>query len=261
MSEAIVVLPTYNERNNLPRLVERVLALPVRFEILVVDDNSPDGTGAVADDLARTAPAVHVLHRAAKQGLGRAYLAGFQWALARGYEYIFEMDADHSHSPEQLPDWLAAAREHDLVLGSRYVNGIRVLDWDMKRLLISAFGNWYARAVTGLPYSDLTGGFKCYHRRVLETIDFEHVRSIGYAFQIEMTWRAVQHGFRVHEIPIIFYGRDKGETKFSKSIIWEAVWAVWRLRLGRPSRQAAPTPARAPLGSVRTAGETYPGKP
>jgi dolichol-phosphate mannosyltransferase len=172
------------------------------------------------------------LHRGAKEGLGRAYVAGFKWALARDYEYLFEMDADHSHNPSQLPELLAAAQTRDLVLGSRYVGGVRVLDWDMKRLLISSFGNWYARAITGLPYSDLTGGFKCYRRRVLESIDLDDVRSIGYAFQIEMTWWAAHRGFRVGEVPITFYGRDKGETKFSRSIIWEAVWTVWKLRLG-----------------------------
>lgn len=232
MNETLVILPTYNERNNLPRLVEGILALQTKLDILVVDDNSPDGTGEVADDLSRKHPELRVLHRPGKQGLGRAYLAGFKWGLARGYEFLFEMDADHSHSPDQLPEIRAAAEECDLVLGSRYLGGIRVIDWDMKRLLISTFGNWYARVVTGLPYSDLTGGFKCYRRRVLESIDLNRVRSIGYAFQIEMTWWTAKRGFRIREIPIIFYGRDKGETKFSKAIIWEAVLTVFKLRLG-----------------------------
>ena len=232
MSDAVVIIPTYNERNNLPRLVDRILALDTPFHVLVVDDNSPDGTGEVADEIAREHASVHVLHRVRKEGLGRAYIAGFKWALEKGYEFIFEMDADHSHSPDQLPDLLAGAQDADLVLGSRYLGGIRVVDWDMRRLLISTFGNWYAREVTGLPYSDLTGGFKCYRRAVLESIDLDRVHSIGYAFQIEMTWWAVQRNYRVREVPIIFYGRDKGETKFSKSIIWEAVWTVWKLRLG-----------------------------
>ncbi len=232
MSDAIVIIPTYNERNNLPRLVNRILALETSFDILVVDDNSPDGTGEVADEIARERSSVHVLHRVRKEGLGRAYIAGFKWALEKGYQFIFEMDADHSHSPAQLPELLAAAEDADLVLGSRYLGGIRVVDWDMKRLLISTFGNWYARAVTGLPFSDLTGGFKCYRRAVLESIDLARVDSIGYAFQIEMTWWAARRNFRIREAPIIFYGRDKGETKFSKSIIWEAVWTVWKLRLG-----------------------------
>ncbi len=247
MSAAIVIVPTYNERNNLPRLVDRVLALEPRFEVLVVDDNSPDGTGEVADRVAAARSEVHVLHRPGKQGLGRAYVAGFKWALAQGYEFIFEMDADHSHNPDQLPDLLAAAQDADLALGSRYLGGIRVLDWDLKRLLISSFGNWYARAVTGLPYSDLTGGFKCYRRRTLEAIDLDRIHSIGYAFQIEMTWWAARRGMRITEVPIVFHGRDKGETKFSKSIIWEAVWTVWKLRLGlirNDPPRAVPLPAR-----------------
>ncbi len=232
MNNALVIVPTYNERRNLPGLVEQILALETGFDILVVDDNSPDGTGEVADELARNSASVHVLHRPEKKGLGRAYLAGFKWALSNDYEYVFEMDADHSHSPAQLPDLLAAAQECDLVLGSRYLGGIRVLDWDLKRLLISSFGNKYARVITGLPFGDLTGGFKCYRRRVLESIDLDQVHSIGYAFQIEMTWWTVQRGFKVREVPIIFYGRDEGETKFTKAIIWEAVWTVWKLRLG-----------------------------
>ncbi|OFV89217.1 MAG: dolichyl-phosphate beta-D-mannosyltransferase [Acidobacteria bacterium RBG_16_68_9] len=243
MNRRLVVIPTYNERNNLPRLAERILRLSPPFDILVVDDNSPDGTGDVADELARGFPAVRVLHRPRKEGLGRAYVAGFKWALAEGYEFVFEMDADHSHHPDELIELLAASERYDLALGSRYVGGILVLDWDMRRLLISSFGNWYARAVTGLPYSDLTGGFKCYRRAVLEAIDLDGVHSVGYAFQIEMTWWAVQRGFRVGEVPITFYGRDHGETKFSKAIVWEAVWTVWKLRLGlirNHAPQAAP---------------------
>jgi len=244
MNQALVVIPTYNERHNLPRLVERILALAPPFDVLVVDDNSPDGTGAVADELAGRHAQVHVLHRPGKMGLGRAYVAGFRWALERGYEYICQMDADHSHSPEELPSLRAAAEAYDLVLGSRYLGGIRVLDWDFTRLLISAFGNWYARTVTGMRFSDLTGGFKCYRRRVLEAIELDGVRSVGYAFQIEMTWWAVRRGFRVGEVPIIFYGRDHGETKFSRAILWEAVWAVWKLRLGLV-RNARPVSAPA----------------
>lgn len=232
MNDAVVIIPTYNERSNLARLVERILVLEPHFDVLVVDDNSPDGTGAVADELTRAHPAVRVLHRPGKQGLGRAYVAGFKWALAADYSYICQMDADHSHSPDELPALRDAAQQYDLVLGSRYVGGIRVLDWDLTRLLISSFGNWYARAVTGLPFSDLTGGFRCYRRGALEAIELDQVHSIGYAFQIEMTWWAIQRGLRVGEVPIIFYGRDHGETKFSRTILWEAVWAVWKLRLG-----------------------------
>jgi dolichol-phosphate mannosyltransferase len=239
MSEAVIVIPTYNERRNLSSLVEGILNVEPKFDVLVVDDNSPDGTGELADELARSYPEVNVLHRPAKAGLGSAYIRGFKWALDRHYSYVLEMDADHSHSPEQLPVLISTAREVDLALGSRYAGGVRVLNWDMKRLLISSFGNWYARVVTGLPYADLTGGFKCYRRRVLETIDLDKVQSIGYAFQIEMTWWTARHGFRIREVPIIFNGRDKGETKFSKAIVWEAVWMVWRLRLGnsRPARR------------------------
>jgi dolichol-phosphate mannosyltransferase len=244
MNEALVVVPTYNEFHNLPRLIARIQESAPDFDVLVVDDNSPDGTGVLADELAREHPNVHVLHRPEKQGLGPAYVAGFKWALAQGYQYMCEMDADHSHNPMQLSDLLAATDRYDLVLGSRYIGGIRVLDWDMKRLLISSFGNWYARAVTRLPYSDLTGGFKCYRRHVLEAIDLDSIHSLGYAFQIEMTWWAVRRGFRVGEVPIIFYGRDKGETKFSKTIIWEAVFAVWKLRLGL-ARNPRPQPLAA----------------
>jgi dolichol-phosphate mannosyltransferase len=253
MNEAIVVIPTYNEFHNLPRLVGRIQQSAPQFDVLVVDDNSPDGTGAVANELAHSDARIHVLHRPEKQGLGPAYVAGLKWALAKGYQYLCQMDADHSHNPEQLPDLIAATERYDLVLGSRYIGGIRVLDWDMKRLLISSFGNWYARVVTGLPYSDLTGGFKCYRRHVLEAIDLDNIRSLGYAFQIEMTWWAVRRGFRVGEVPIIFYGRDKGETKFSKAIIWEAVFAVWKLRLGlarnrypQPSAISAPMAEKTP---------------
>lgn len=231
-NDSVVVVPTYNERHNLPKLVELIVAQPPGFDILVVDDNSPDGTGQVADELARKYPQVHVMHRAEKEGLGRAYVAGFKWALAEGYEFILEMDADHSHNPNQLPDLRAAAEENDVVLGSRYVGGIRVLDWDLTRLLISSFGNWYARLVTGLTNTDLTGGFKCYRRKALESIDLDRIHSVGYAFQIEMTWWAHQRKLRIGEVPIIFYGRDHGETKFSRAIIWEAVWTVWKLRLG-----------------------------
>ena len=247
MNDTVVVIPTYNERNNLPRLVERILVLQPHFDVLVVDDNSPDGTGEVADELARAHPAVRVLHRPGKQGLGRAYVAAFKWALAADYSYICQMDADHSHSPDELPALRAAAQQYDLVLGSRYVGGIRVLDWDLTRLLISSFGNWYAGAVTGLRFSDLTGGFRCYRRGTLEAVDLDRVHSIGYAFQIEMIWWVVQRGLRVGEVPIIFYGRDHGETKFSRAILWEAVWTVWKLRLGwihKGARHSLPAAVR-----------------
>jgi dolichol-phosphate mannosyltransferase len=246
MSRALVIIPTYNERNNIPSLVEAILKLEAEFDVLVVDDNSPDGTGEVADELARAHPSVHVLHRPRKEGLGRAYVAGFKWALSDDYEFILQMDGDHSHNPMELPALLGAAQECDLVLGSRYVGGIRVLDWDLKRLLISTFGNKYARTITGLPFGDLTGGFKCYRRRVLESIDLNQIHSVGYAFQIEMTWWAAQRGFNIQERPTIFYGRKEGEAKFSISIVWEAVWTVWKLRLGFIHNDPPPpVPARA----------------
>ena len=232
MNTALVIVPTYNESTNLPHLMERIVALRPQFDVLVVDDDSPDGTGAVADALARMHTTVHVLHRSGKRGLGRAYVAGLKWGLARGYEYLCQMDADHSHNPEELAALRLAAEQYDVVLGSRYLGGIRVVGWDLTRLLISSFGNWYARTVTGLPFSDLTGGFKCHRRRVIESIDLDSVRSVGYAFQIELTWWAVRRGFRVGEVPIIFYGRYRGETKFSRAIAWEAAWQVWKLRLG-----------------------------
>jgi dolichol-phosphate mannosyltransferase len=237
-NDSVVVVPTYNERHNLPKLVEMILQQPPGFDILVVDDNSPDGTGQVADELARQHPEVRVLHRPEKQGLGRAYVAGFKWAISEGYDFILEMDADHSHNPNQLPDLRAAAEHNDVVLGSRYIGGIRVLDWDLTRLLISSFGNWYARLITGMTFTDLTGGFKCYRRQALEAIDLDHIHSVGYAFQIEMTWWCQQRKLRIGEVPIIFYGRDHGETKFSRAIIWEAVWTVWKLRLGLVRNQA-----------------------
>jgi dolichol-phosphate mannosyltransferase len=227
----LVVIPTYNERANLPHIVPAVLAQDRRLEVLVVDDNSPDGTGTLADEMAAADPRVHVLHRTAKQGLGKAYIAGFKWALARDYELILEMDADFSHDPKFVPQLLAAAQDADLVLGSRYKQGVNVINWPISRLLLSLGANQYARAVTGLPLSDSTGGFKCFHRRVLEAIDLDHVQSNGYAFQIEMTYRAWRKGFKLAEVPIVFTDRVEGQSKMSKRIVREAIWMVWWLRL------------------------------
>jgi dolichol-phosphate mannosyltransferase len=229
---ALVIIPSYNEIENLGRIVPQVLEQDPRLEVLVVDDNSPDGTGAAADELARTSPRVHVLHRAGKLGLGTAYRAGFKWALERDYEYVFEMDADFSHDPKHLPQFLSAIQGADLVLGCRYLHGrVTVVNWPMGRLLLSYFANLYARVVTGLSLSDSTGGFKCFRRRVLETVDLDAVRSGGYAFQIEMSFRAVRKGFRITEIPIVFVDRTDGVSKMSGAIVREAVWMVWRLRL------------------------------
>lgn len=229
---ALVVVPTYNESMNLPQIVPQILAQDPRIDVLVVDDNSPDGTGRIADEMARANPRVHVLHRAGKQGLGTAYLAGFRWALERAYEFIFEMDADFSHDPAHLKEFLKAAEGADLVLGSRYLAGrVTVVNWPMGRLLLSYFANVYARWVTGLRIWDLTGGFKCFRRRVLEAIDLTQVRSNGYAFQIEMSVRAWRKQFRLAEVPIVFVDRTEGQSKMHGGIVREAVWMVPRLRL------------------------------
>jgi dolichol-phosphate mannosyltransferase len=229
--KALVVIPTYNESMNLPTIVPDVLKQDPRLEVLVVDDNSPDGTGRMADEMAGKDPRVHVLHRPGKQGLGTAYLAGFKWALERSYELIFEMDADFSHDPGHLKEFLKAAEGVDLVLGSRYLGGkVTVVNWPMGRLLLSYFANVYARQITGLAIWDLTGGFKCFRRRVLEAIDLSAVRSNGYAFQIEMTFRAWRKKFRLKEIPITFVDRTEGQSKMNKAIVREAVWVVPRLR-------------------------------
>lgn len=232
MSErALVITPTYNERANVPTLVTRVLAQDPRIELLFVDDNSPDGTGDLIAELAANEPRIHLLRRPGKMGLGTAYRDGFRWALARDYELIFEMDADFSHDPSHLPEFLKAAETADFVLGSRYLDGrVTVVNWPMSRLLLSYGANIYARFVTGLRLWDATGGFKCFHRRVLEAIDLGDVRSNGYAFQIEMSFRAVRKGFRPVEIPIVFTDRTLGESKMSGHIVREAVLMVWRLR-------------------------------
>jgi len=227
----LVIVPTYNERENVARIIETTLEQDPRLSILIVDDGSPDGTGAIVDVIAATNDRVHVLHRAKKMGLGTAYLAGFKWALSRDFECVFEMDADFSHDPGHLPEFLRAIETTDLVLGSRYRNGkVTVVNWPISRLILSYAANIYARSVTGLQLYDATGGFKCFRRRVLETIDLDDVRSNGYAFQIEVSFRAWKKGFRIEEIPIVFTDRTEGESKMSKHIVREAIWMVWRLR-------------------------------
>jgi dolichol-phosphate mannosyltransferase len=228
---SLVVIPTYNERENLPQIVPIVLAQDPRLEILIVDDGSPDGTGDLADALAAANSRVHVLHRTAKEGLGRAYLAGFRWALEREFKCIFEMDADFSHDPTFLVKFLDAAEGADLVLGSRYVNGVRVINWPMSRLLLSWFANKYVRWITRLPLTDATGGFKCFRREVLAAIPLDRVRSNGYSFQIEMSYRAWRKGFRLAEVPIVFTDRVEGHSKMDKRIVREAIWMVWWLRV------------------------------
>jgi dolichol-phosphate mannosyltransferase len=229
--KGLVIVPTYNERENITRLIDTVLAQDARLEVMVVDDGSPDGTGEIVDARVAVDPRVHVIHRARKLGLGTAYVAGFKWALDRDYEFIFEMDADFSHDPEHLPQFLASAEQADLVLGSRYRDKrVTVVNWPVGRLLLSYFANVYARWVTGLQVFDATGGFKCWRRKVLEAIDLSDVKSNGYAFQIEMSFRAWKKGFRIVEIPIVFVDRTEGQSKMSKKIVREAVWMVWRLR-------------------------------
>ncbi len=230
--KALVVIPTYNEAATLPTLVPQVLAQDPRLEILVVDDDSPDGTGQLVEALAQKEPRLHVLHREGKLGLGTAYITGFKWALERDYAYVFEMDADFSHDPVHLKEFLKAIDTADLVLGSRYLGGrVTVVNWPMPRLLLSYCANIYARWITGLRVWDLTGGFKCFRRHVLEAIDLSQVRSNGYAFQIEMSVRAWRKGFTLKEIPIVFVDRTEGQSKMNRSIVREAVWMVPRLRL------------------------------
>ena len=228
---ALVVVPTYNEKENIRRLITTVLEEDPRLEMLIVDDGSPDGTGDIVDEIAAREPRVNCLHREKKMGLGTAYRAGFKWALARDFAYILEMDADFSHDPNHLPQFLDAIKDADLVLGSRYRGGkVTVVNWPMTRLLLSYGANIYARIVTGMQLDDSTGGFKCFRRKVLEAIDLDDVRSNGYAFQIEMSFRATRKGFRITEIPIVFVDRTEGTSKMSGHIVREAVFMVWRLR-------------------------------
>lgn len=229
---ALVIIPTYNERENASRIIHAVLEKDPRLEVLIVDDGSPDGTAAIVEAIGAKDPRVHILKRSRKMGLGTAYIAGFKWALERPYEYVFEMDADFSHDPAHLPEFLRAIETADLVIGSRYREGrVTVVNWPMTRLLLSYFANIYARVVTGVPLWDLTAGFKCFRRTVLESIDLDDVRSNGYAFQIEMHFRAWRKRFRIVEIPIVFVDRTEGTSKMSKAIVREAVWMVWRLRM------------------------------
>jgi dolichol-phosphate mannosyltransferase len=229
--KGLIIIPTYNERENIEAISRAVLDLPYDFHVLIVDDNSPDLTGEIADRLAGADSRIHVLHREKKEGLGPAYIAGFRWGLACDFDLIFEMDADFSHRPEYFHDFMRAIEDADLVLGSRYIAGVNVVNWPLTRLLISYFANRYSEIVTGLPVRDATGGFKCFRRKVLESINLDKVKSTGYAFQIEMTMRAAAKGFRIREIPIIFYDRTRGTSKMSFHIAREAAVMVWKLRL------------------------------
>ena len=237
MNQTLIIVPTVNERENLPRLIERLLALPAKVDVLVVDGNSSDGTGKIADDLAAQHPEIHVLHEAKKNGLGRAYLSGFKWALEKNYEFVFEMDCDFSHDPAEVVNFLKAAETNDLVLGSRYSGGVRVLNWPLKRLLLSRCAGIYVWLITGMPFTDPTGGYKCFRRRALEFIRLDAVKSNGYSFQIEMTHRLWRDGFRVTEVPITFADRVEGKSKLSRHIVVEAFWMVWWLWLQNGGRR------------------------
>ena len=228
----LVIVPTYNELDNLPRKVPLILEQDRRIEVLVVDDSSPDGTGEVARQMASEDARVHVLEREAKDGLGKAYLAGFAWGLERDYDLLFEMDADISHPPDALPRMIEAAGRHHVVVGSRYVDGrVTVSNWPMSRLLISYFGSVYARMITRMPVRDATGGFNCWRREVLEDVGLERIQANGYSFQIELKFRAYRKGFSIIEIPILFMERDSGESKMAKRILREAIWRVWWLKI------------------------------
>ncbi|OGY41357.1 MAG: dolichyl-phosphate beta-D-mannosyltransferase [Candidatus Buchananbacteria bacterium RBG_13_39_9] len=255
MDRGLVILPTYNERENIANLIKEILAQNLDLDILIVDDNSPDGTGQLVEDLRKNmlarrppsavatmvgegrsfsegGPQLFILHRRTKEGLGRAYLAGFKWALANNYDYIFEMDADFSHQPKYLKDFLSAIKDYDLVIGSRYIKGGGIQGWSKIREIISRLGCFYAQIILGLKINDLTGGFKCYRREVLAEIDLDGVQSNGYMFQIEMTYKTFKKSFKIKEMPIIFFERSQGKSKFNRKIIWEAIINCWKLRLG-----------------------------
>lgn len=227
----LIIIPTYNEHQNIGRLIPEVLSKDENINILIVDDNSPDGTGNYIEELTQTNSRIKLIRRERKMGLGTAYLTGFKYAIENKYDFIFEMDADFSHDPKEIPNFLASTGKFDLVLGSRYIRGVNVINWPMQRLLLSYFANMYTRVITGLPIKDATGGFKCFKREVLEAIDLNNVKSNGYAFQIEMSFKAWKKGFKVGEIPIIFMDREMGTSKMSKKIVREAITMVWKLRL------------------------------
>jgi dolichol-phosphate mannosyltransferase len=229
--DKLVIVPTYNERENIDALIDKVLSLPHGLDILIVDDGSPDGTAAAVQAWQAKSPRVHLLQRPGKMGLGSAYRDGFRYALAQGAEYIFEMDADFSHDPNALGEFLHQIEDADIVLGSRYLHGVTVVNWPLSRLILSYTANMYTRIITGLPLADATGGFKCFRRRALEGIRLDKVKSEGYSFQIEMSYRCWRRGFRIKEIPIVFVDRRAGVSKMNRRIIWEAAGMVWRLRL------------------------------
>ena len=232
MEKTLIIIPTYNEIDNIKSLIDKVIGLNIaNLSILIVDDNSPDGTGDLVAEICKRDMRIHLIRRPGKMGLGTAYVQGFRYAIEHNYDYIFEMDADHSHNPEEVPHMLKKAKEHDLVIGSRYLSGVNVINWPFSRLLISLTANFYTRLITRMPIRDCTSGFKCFKRRVLENINLDRISSDGYSFQIEMTYKAWRRDFDIVEHPIIFYDRTKGLSKMSYKVMREATWIVWKLRL------------------------------
>jgi len=228
---ALVIIPTYNEHDNIQKIVREVLSVSDHTEVLIVDDNSPDGTGRVADEMAKASHRVHAMHRAGKLGLGSAYIEGFRYAMSNGYDYVFEMDADFSHDPREIPNFLDAIVKYDVVVGSRYVGGVRILNWPIKRLMLSYGASMYTRMITGLKLIDCTSGFKCFRREVLESLNLDKIHSDGYSFQIEMSFLCQKKGFRLKEIPIVFADRKEGTSKMNKGIVFEALAVVWILKI------------------------------
>lgn len=228
--KALVIIPTYNEIENIERMLRLVPTLHEDLDVLIIDDGSPDGTAEVVKQMKEQDSRIHLIERKGKQGLGSAYVTGFKYAIKNGYDYVLEMDADFSHNPHDIPRLIEAAQKYDLVIGSRYSNGVNIVNWPIKRLLISYFASKYVRIITGMPVKDPTGGFKCFKRQTLEAIDLDQIHSGGYSFQVEMNYRAWCKGFRIKEIPIIFTERVNGVSKMSKAIVWEAAWMIWYLR-------------------------------
>ena len=230
--KSLIVIPTYNEAQNIESLIERILFLGIKdLNVLVVDDNSPDGTAEIIETISKNEKNIHLLKRPKKAGLGTAYVAGFKYALSNGYDNIFEMDADFSHNPDEIPNFLKAIKDYDLVIGSRYATGVNVINWPLSRLILSVGANKYNQIITGMPIKDGTGGFKCFRRGVLESIDLDNIHSNHYSFQIEMNFKTWKKGYKIQEIPIVFTDREAGSSKMSKKIIWEAIWMVWKLKL------------------------------
>ncbi|HVO74779.1 MAG TPA: polyprenol monophosphomannose synthase [Ignavibacteriaceae bacterium] len=229
--KSLIIIPTYNEAENAPKVLSEILEQYEALDILIVDDNSPDGTAACIESINQNNFRIKLIKREKKMGLGTAYITGFKYALQHGYDYIFEMDCDHSHDPKEIKNFLEKIKEKDLVIGSRYLTGVNVVNWPMRRLMLSYLANLYTRIVTGLPIRDTTSGYKCFRRKVLESIDLDHIKSNGYAFQIEMNFKAFKKGFKIGEIPIIFVDRLMGSSKMSKKIVREAIFMVWKLRI------------------------------